>query len=177
MAITMIETTREVDEHGVQVMLFQWMALVNAPGARGKIADYAWMIPNGLYLGSGSAAKRAAYINKMKRAGFKPGVADVAINLPLHGMHGALLELKRKMTPGRARSATSDDQRDHLCRMYNVGYFVGVAAGFDQAKAAVMSYMNGGRVYNLDLFGELQEDGSASPIQSKRKRSKSHQNA
>ena len=174
MAIEMIRTRSMPDEHGVQSLLFDWMKLTPVPWIPGaKLADYAWMNPNGLYLGAGTPAQKGAYISKMKRAGFTPGVADVTIALPhpMLGMHGAFLELKRGMTPAETRRALSEDQIEHLCRMYNVGYFAGVAAGFDHALEAVKHYMNGGRSYNIDLFAELGEDGVASPLQPKRKRS------
>jgi hypothetical protein len=172
MAIETIETIRAPDEHGVQVALFDWLRALPAPGLPGVVADYAWMNPNGLYLGTGSAGKRAGYIAKMKRAGFTPGVADVTIAIPMLGMHGCYLELKRDMTPAAAARAVSEDQGVHLRRMWNNFYFAAVAAGFDQARAAVLAYFRGARDYNLDLFGELKEDGFVGPIQPKRKRSK-----
>jgi hypothetical protein len=171
-AIEVIRTQSMPDEHETQSLLFHWMRLTPVPWIPGaKIADYAWMNPNGLYLGGGTPVQKAAYISKMKRAGFTPGVADVTIALPVLDMHGAYLELKRGMTPAATRRALSEDQIEHLCRMYNVGYFAGVAAGFDHALEAVKHYMNGGRSYNIDLFAELDEDGVASPLQPKRKRS------
>ena len=177
MAISTIQTMKAPDEHGAQVQLFDWLRVLPAPGLPGVVADYAWMNPNGMYLGSGSVGKRAGYIAKMKRAGFTPGVADVTIAIPMLGLHGCYLELKRDMTAAAAARAVSEDQGIHLRRMWNNFYFAAVAAGFDQARAAVLAYFRGARDYNLDLFGELQEDGSVGPIQSKRKRSKTKPNA
>ena len=172
MAIQVIKTQSMPDEHGVQVLLFDWMRITPVPWRpREKLADYAWMNPNGLYLGRGSVGQRAAYMAKMKRAGFTPGVADVTIALPVRHMHGAYLELKRGMSVAAMKRAVSEEQREHLCRMYNAGYFVGVAAGFDQALEAVKGYMSGARSFNLDAFAEEGEDGFVQPIQTKRKRS------
>lgn len=173
MAIEVIKThTTPLLEHTVQELLFRWMEITPIPWLPGeKLGDYAWMNPNGMYLGRGTERQRAAYIEKMKRAGFTPGVADVTIALPVLKMYGAFLELKREMTPAETRRAISEEQRKFLCRMYNVGYFVGVAAGFDQALDAVKHYMSGGQCYNIDLFAELDEDGVARPLQPKRKRS------
>lgn len=172
MALEVIKTHSTPHEHVVQELLFRWMEITPIPWLPGeKLIEYAWMNPNGLYLGRGTAGQRAAYIAKMKRAGFTPGVADVTIALPVLEMHGAYLELKRAMTPAETRRAVSEEQGEFLCRMYNAGYFAGVAAGFDHALEAVKHYMSGGRSYNIDLFAELDEDGIARPLQPKRRRS------
>jgi hypothetical protein len=170
MAITQISTMRSVDEHTTQVLLFDWLRVTRAPSGE-VVADYAWMNPNGMSLGKGTAVQRAAYMSKMKRAGFKNGVADVTIAIPIAGMHGAYLELKRPMSDAARRRAVSDDQKKFLRRMRSQGYFVGVAAGFDQARAAIESYFRGDLFYALDAFEDLGEDAPVQPSQSKRKRS------
>lgn len=159
-------------EHGVQVALFDYLAHLPAPnGLPGTVADYSWMNPNGLYLGRGTAKQKAAYISKMKRAGFTPGVADLTIAIPRGKLHGAYLELKREMSWNEMKRALSDDQAAHLFRMREAGYFAGVAAGIDEAIIAVRAYLYGeADQYNLAAFAEIGDGGVVQPRRPKRKR-------
>jgi hypothetical protein len=159
-------------EHDVQVALFDWLRSLPAPNELpGVVADYAWMNPNGLYLGRGTAKQKAAYISKMKRAGFMPGVADLTIAIPRNGLHGCYLELKRDMSWNAMVRSVSETQADHLFRMKMAGYFSGVAAGIDQAVEAVKYYLyRGGLHYNLEAFAEINESGAVLPKQPKRRR-------
>lgn len=109
-----------------------------APGVPGRtLHDFAFAIPNGLML-AGSDVQRAKYMAALKRQGFKPGVSDICLALPLHGRPGAYIELKRDRS-SRATAA----QQDWVDLMKLVGYYAAIAVGFEEAQACIIGYLRG----------------------------------
>jgi len=94
------------------------------------------MVPNGQYLNT-TPARAAAYISKLKAMGFRNGVSDIVIALPMHGYHGAYVEMKS----GTGTATT--DQKDWLRLMWRAGYWATVSKGFVQAKEDVELYLAG----------------------------------
>lgn len=103
-------------EHGEQSALFCWLGMANKCGFvvaddpdSYKVKGYAmahpkavaideleWVfaIPNG---GSRGSDKRSAQIvgAQMKAEGVRPGVSDIFVPIPRHGLHGLFIEMKR----------------------------------------------------------------------------------
>jgi VRR-NUC domain. len=99
--------------------------------------DFSYAVPNGTMF-AGTAEQRAKYMNALKKQGFKPGVSDIVIAFPLHGYHGAYIELKRDK-----RSPIRDEQITWRARMKTAGYFAEIVVGQDEAFDAVRRYWSG----------------------------------
>lgn len=123
-------------ESDIQATVFEFLKTI--PTYTGmSLWDFSYAVPNGAML-AGSAEQRARYMNALKKQGFKNGVSDIVIAFPLHGYHGAYIELKRDK-----RSPISDDQTTWQSRMKTAGYFTAIAVGLDEALAAVRTYWSG----------------------------------
>ena len=104
-----------------QTLLATWLAKQN-------IKFYA--IPNG--------GQRNLYeAVKLKRMGLQPGIPDLCVPIPSGSYHGLYIELKR--TKG---GKISDAQKDWIAILSELGYFVSVAYGFEQAKEVVLHYLS-----------------------------------
>lgn len=95
-----------------------------------KLADFCYHVPNGIWLPGATPAMIGKLMSSLKRQGFRNGVSDIVIALPMGQYHGAYLELKRGEKEVRAMA---DDQRHWLERMARVGYYAGVASCFEEA--------------------------------------------
>lgn len=132
-AVGLITTPLESE---IQAAVFDYLA--NFPvNPRLTLQDFTYSVPNGVMF-AGTPAQRAKYMNALKRQGFKPGVSDIVIAFPLHGYHGAYIELKRDK-----HSPIGDDQVTWRERMKSAGYFSEIAVGLDEALAAVRRYWSG----------------------------------
>lgn len=74
---------------------------------------------------------------RRKLMGVKAGVSDFFLPLPLGGYHGMWLELKR-VEGGKV----SREQQDWLNLMQELGYFVTVCYGFEDAVSKIRSYLS-----------------------------------
>lgn len=74
---------------------------------------------------------------RRKLMGVKAGVSDFFLPLPLSGYHGMWIELKAK-EGGRV----SREQKNWLDLMQELGYFVSVCYGFDDAVSTIRSYLS-----------------------------------
>ena len=104
---------------------------------RACLADYSYHVPNGVYI-PGDAKRSAIIISKLKKQGFKKGVSDIVISFPLHGYHGAYIELKKDK-----KAPVTDEQKRWLERMQDVGYYTVLAVGLDAAIKCVQDYVAG----------------------------------
>lgn len=120
-------------ESDVQIRAFDYMKLL-CLRADGHLADFAYMVPNGVMF-AGTSAQRSRYMNSLKKQGFRTGVSDIVIAHPGGGYHGAYIEIKRDR-----RTPVSDDQYSWLARMTEVGYFTRLARGWIEVKAAIDDY-------------------------------------
>lgn len=73
----------------------------------------------------------------LKRQGVKKGIPDLCLPVPRHGRHGLYIELKR--TSG---STTSKEQKEWIAYLNGVGYVAVICKGFEEAKAAILDYLN-----------------------------------
>jgi hypothetical protein len=123
-------------ESDIQATVFEFMKTLPV-FTQTTLFDYAYAVPNGTML-AGTPEQRARYMNALKKQGFKTGVSDIVIAIPLHGFHGAYIELKRDK-----RSPIKDEQIVWRERMKNVGYYATIAVGLDEALEAVRKYWSG----------------------------------
>lgn len=126
-------------ESEIQAQVFEYLNLIRLPSGL-TLGDYSFAVPNGSML-AGDAGQRARMINAMKKQGLKVGVPDVVIAYPMHGSHGAYLELKRAKN-----SPISDEQQRWCVRLACAGYCTYIAVGFDEAKSFIDKYMDKTRV-------------------------------
>ena len=123
-----------VNEDAEQIALFEWARL-----AQGTHPELALLlhIPNG-----GSRHKLEAM--KLKRLGVRPGVPDLFLPVPRHGLSGLWIEMKREAlrpkTP-KGRGGVSPDQAWWLKELWKRGYQASVAWGFEEARGIIERYL------------------------------------
>jgi hypothetical protein len=115
-------------ENAEQATLFQWAEL--ASGARPELR-LLYAIPNG-----GLRDGRTAAI--LARTGVKSGVPDLCLPVARGGWHSLYLELKRAKG-GRV----SENQKNWINALNDQGNKAVVCHGFEQAKQAIMEYLDG----------------------------------
>ena len=121
-------------EDSEQIALFEWARL-----ARGTHPELALLlhIPNG-----GSRHKLEAM--KLKRLGVRPGVPDLFLPVPRHGLSGLWIAMKREAlrpnTP-KGRGGVSDEQGWWLTELWKRGYQASVAWGFEEAREIIERYL------------------------------------
>ena len=121
-------------EDSEQIALFEWARL-----AQGTHPELALLlhIPNG-----GSRHKLEAV--KLKRLGVRPGVPDLFLPVPRHGLSGLWIEMKREAlrpkTP-KGRGGVSPDQAWWLKELWKRGYQASVAWGFEEAREIIERYL------------------------------------
>lgn len=85
---------------------------------------------NGLY----STAK---HVNRMKRAGLKPGYPDLIVDIPSRGYHGARIELKRRGYGNKMSKA----QTEWFSKLTEQGYWCFCTEGWESAWEATLWYL------------------------------------
>lgn len=115
-------------EHVEQRSVIMWWELF----ARTKRIDprLLFAIPNG-------ADKSPAQAQKFKLEGLRPGVPDLLLAYPHRGWPGMFIEMKRQ--GGKVKPDSEQGKYHQLLR--SVGYKVVVAAGAEEAAAAIESYV------------------------------------
>ena len=111
-------------EHAEQVTLVQWFD-TTYPQYAGRL----FAIPNG-----GWRAKAQAL--KLQLEGVRSGVPDLFLPVAANGKHGLFIEMKRSKG-GRL----SPEQKDWLAYLSAAGYQAHCCAGFDEARACIVSYL------------------------------------
>lgn len=115
--------------------LIQWATFKRHKGY--KLSDYLIMIPNGAVL-SGDLKQRAIQMARMKAQGFKAGVFDYLLALPIDQYPGLWIEMKRQKL-----GVVSDDQRKFDTNMQLAGWATAICYGWDAARAAIETYLRG----------------------------------
>lgn len=118
-------------ERDEQAALMQHAAIRARTDARWGLL---FAIPNG----KAASSIREAVI--AKRTGLKRGVPDLFLPVPMTGLHGLFVELKR--TNG-TDSDLSAEQRDWLTRLHQQGYRAIVAYGWVRAAEEIEWYLAG----------------------------------
>lgn len=119
-----------------QVAVVDWAdrLTISVNGEPHRLGAFLYAVPNGSILG-GDAKLRAIQVGRLKRAGMRPGVLDLVLDLPRGPFHGLRLEMKRH--GGRA----SPEQREWLARLRSVGFDAHVAEGAEEAIAIIQAYL------------------------------------
>lgn len=110
------------NEYHIQVALVRWIA-AQYPNVLCTIS------PSGMKLPIGVA-------RKLKLMGYRAGTPDLLILEPRGGFHGLFIELK---APG---GRMSDHQKEFIFLLNTKGYHATVCFGFNDAEAAINSYMS-----------------------------------
>lgn len=116
---------RRSDEHDEQCAVFKWVRLRANTDERFKMI---YAVPNG-------GARFKAEANRLKAAGVKAGVADIAVDVPAGGYHGLKIEMKihgNKVTP---------KQEEYLNLAAKLGYKTAVCWNSGEAIDTIENYM------------------------------------
>lgn len=113
-------------EEEEQITLFEWAAAMTY-----TYPDLRWLyhVPNG-------GSRGTAEAGRFKAMGVKPGVPDVALDIPRGGFHGLRVEMKR--TKG---GKLSDAQREWIVHYNAIGYRAVVCHGWQEAAKAIEEYL------------------------------------
>ena len=114
-------------EEGEQMALMEWAEL-----EVGKYPELEW-----LYHNANGELRNKTVAKRLKALGVKPGIPDLCLPVSRGGYHGLYIELKRPSGEGKI----SDDQARCMEFLISQGYFVRVCLGFDEAVAAITSYL------------------------------------
>ncbi len=112
-----------------QRAVVEWASMASHHHISGKIGDYLIAIPNGGRRGEVEAAI-------LKAEGVKAGVSDLFLAIPMGAFHGLWIEMKIK--PNKV----TDSQVAWITRMASVGYAAIVCWSCDEAREAIISYLN-----------------------------------
>jgi hypothetical protein len=125
-----IKIIRHHVESSHQIALFDWIRLMEKQDAR---YSSIFAVPNG-------GRRNVSEAARMKREGVKRGVSDIFVAVPSLGFHGMFLELKRPKVPNQTPPVTSKEQKAWLAQQQALGYSCGVCFGWEEARAAILSY-------------------------------------
>ena len=142
-------------EHAEQVALVRWAAL---QAKRYPALATLFAIPNGGHRHKGTAVRMAA-------EGVRAGVPDLCLPFvaarPDGDVYGALwIELKRQRKRGVPTGRLSESQRWWRSALIDAGHAHAVCYGFDEARAALLDYLDG-RLVTLDPLIDLDDTGAA----------------
>lgn len=123
-------------EDAEQKALIQWADIERMPHglmleAGAKIGHYLFAIPNGGARGRTEAARLVGL-------GVRSGVPDLFFSFPSQGRHGLYIEMKAPKPHG---SQVTKNQNTWIERMYLAGYGANVCYGFEEARTAIIKYM------------------------------------
>ena len=126
-------------EEAHQVTLVDWAALekVDLPDhpAHGKpISDFLIAIPNG-----GRRNKREAA--RLKAQGVTAGVPDLFLHIPLNGLGGLWLEMKRPGGDGHTKGRLTPAQANKIEQLNALGYAADVVYGATDAIDSITGYL------------------------------------
>lgn len=125
-SITSEQLAKSGSEDGHQLALFCW-------AASSGIAELKWLfhIPNG-------GSRHIAEASKLKAMGVKSGVPDTFLPIGRNGFKGLWIELKKPK-----KGIVSNDQDKWLAFLAEQGYATRVCFGWEEARNALLQYLNG----------------------------------
>lgn len=136
-------------EEGEQATLLEWASYIFVTANDGRsvcLHDLIVAIPNGAYL-AGDEKQRGAQMGRLLALGLTPGAADVFVMLARGQWHGLFIEMKKRRkdfaSAADARRAVSPLQRGFGELAQRMGFRYVVCYGFDEAKHAIESYVDG----------------------------------
>lgn len=113
-------------EDSIQAQVIRWATL--QAGVYPELARL-FHVPNG-------GQRHAAVAAKLKGQGVKAGVPDLCLPVPRFGCPGLWIEMKT------ADGRVSTTQKDWIGYLKGAGYRVEVCRSFDEARAALLDYLN-----------------------------------
>ena len=119
---------RNALEHAEQVAFFDWVRVKSNQDDRYKMI---YAVPNG-------GGRHPAEAYRLKQAGVKAGVPDIAVDVPSKGFHGLKIEMKY------GRNKPSEAQSKFLTNAQNLGYATAVCYSAGEAIKVLEEYLNGG---------------------------------
>jgi hypothetical protein len=111
-------------EHLAQTLLIKWFRLQYP-----LMAKCLFAIPNG-------GARHIGTAIKLKQEGVTAGVADLFLMIPVNGLHGLFLEMKKEKG-----ARLQQNQIDFLNLAESMGYAAEVAYGFEEAQKIIQNYL------------------------------------
>ncbi len=129
----------KLSEHQEQASFFDWLDFVHLRNFP-EIHPLFFAVPNGVHL-AGSDKLRAMKMNKLKKEGFTPGVADTLFLSGRGGYLGLALEFKTPDRQSHQDGGLSEGQLEFLEAARMEGYRAEVAYGADHAQAIVAEYL------------------------------------
>lgn len=122
------------DEHAEQVALFVW---ASQNFNKYPVLRKLFAIPNG-------GERNIKVASNLKAEGCKAGVPDTFLAVARAGKHGLFIELKRRASTGKAAGKPTPDQLQWKDWLHDEGYGVVVCVGWEQAKDALLLYLECG---------------------------------
>ncbi|RSF08820.1 VRR-NUC domain-containing protein [Achromobacter aegrifaciens] len=113
-------------EDTIQAQVIRWATL--QAGVYPEL-ERLFHVPNG-------GQRHAAVAAKLKGQGVKAGVPDLCLPVPRFGCPGLWIEMKT------ADGRVSTTQKDWIGYLKGAGYRVEVCRSFDEARAALLDYLN-----------------------------------
>jgi hypothetical protein len=134
-----ISNPYKMTEHQEQASFFSWL-LTFKERDYPEVHPLFFSVPNGSVL-AGDAKRRAMQMNKLKREGLTPGVADTLFLSGRGGAFGLALEFKTPDKQGTKDGGLSENQLEFLRSARMEGYRAEVAYGADHAEQIVADYL------------------------------------
>lgn len=133
---------KPVRESDHQKQFIKWIDTQPAPDMPGmKLGQFCYAVPNGVWI-PGEEKTRMRIIMSQRRLGMRKGAPDITLAFPVHVWHGCYIELKRdksQTAPGKL----DENQIAWLERLRQVGYYVRMCVGVEEACDAVREYLSG----------------------------------
>ena len=137
--MTIAEFKPVLSEHQHQSSFFDWLNFVHLREYP-EIHPLFFAVPNGVHL-AGSDIVRAKKMNKLKKEGFTPGVADTLFLSGRGGYLGLAVEFKTPDKRTTKDGGLSEAQQEFLQAVRMEGYRAEVAYGADDAERIVDEYL------------------------------------
>lgn len=121
-------------EHQIQSSVFDWIKIKQNTN---ELYKNVLATPNGAHL-----ARGAVSYNRLKAEGFSPGFPDISVLVPRKSpdgliFHGLFIEQKRP------KGELSDNQRDWLKRLNQVGYIAVVSFSTEETIGMIEDWIEG----------------------------------
>lgn len=146
----------KVSEHQEQSVFFDWLHFAYLH-TNPEVHPLFFAVPNGVHI-AGSDKVRAMKMNKLKKEGFTPGVADTEFLSARGGYFGIVMEFKTTDRRNEQDGGLTEGQAEFLEAARLEGFKSVVAYGADEAQQYVEEYMNMPRtqdmIYNALKFLE-----------------------
>lgn len=123
-------------EDTIQAQVIRWATL--QAGVYPELARL-FHVPNG-------GQRHAVVAAKLKLQGVKSGVPDLCLPVPRYGRPGLWIEMKT------ADGRVSKNQKDWIEYLKGAGYRVEVCRSFDEARAALLDYLNPKVTYSPEII-------------------------